>query len=100
MLNILLPFFIGLILWTCVLMVLEKEKIIHIMIYMELIVIFIACSFMTLSVIYTNTNYFEYYALFILTFGAIEMAIVLTLLISYYRIKGALSIRMMNLLHS
>ena len=80
-------------------MISEIEKILHLVIYLELLVIFLSCLFLTLGISYHNTNYFELYALFILTFGAIEMSIVLAILISYYRIKGTLSIKMMNLLN-
>lgn len=40
----------------------------------------------------------ELYLLSILTIGAIEMSIIISLLVSYYRLKGMLTITVFNLI--
>ena len=107
-LGLLIVFILLLLFWS---IGTNYKSILVSVIYFELIIVFSAMLFIVMSNQEVVPSLFaessgtgllgmhsELYALSILTIGAIEMGIIISLLMSYYRIKGMLSLTVFNLL--
>lgn len=96
MTHFLLPM-IGILCW---LIATNYKSLLVTILYFELLIVFSALLFMSLG--HTKMGLpgiqGELYLLSILTIGAIEMSIIISLLVSYYRLKGMLTITVFNLI--
>lgn len=75
----------------------NKKNIILMLMSIELILLSINYNFLTFSV-YLDDLEGQIASLFILTVAAAESAIGLAILVVYYRIKGTISVRLVNLM--
>jgi len=76
-----------------------KKHIINIIISLEIILLSININFITISC-YFDDLIGQIYALIILTLAAAETAIGLSIIILYYRLRGGISVDLLNLLKS
>lgn len=80
-------------------MFLSRKHVIVILISLELILLSINMNFVVFS-IYLDDFLGQIYALLVLTVAAAESALGLAILIVYYRLRGGISIDLINLLKS
>lgn len=80
-------------------MFLARKHIIIILISLELILLSVNINFVAFSV-YLDDILGQVYALLVLTVAASESALGLAILITYYRLRGGISIDLINLLKS
>ena len=80
-------------------MFLSRKHIIIILISLELVLLSININFVTFS-IYLDDFLGQIYVLLILTVAAAETALGLAILVIYYRLRGGISIDLINLLKS
>lgn len=78
-------------------MFLFKKHIINIIISLEIIIVSINVNFLATSCFFFDITG-QIYTLILLTLAAVETAIGLSLLIIYYRLRGGISIDLLNLL--
>ena len=77
--------------------VLNRTNIILILICIEMMLLSISLNFLILTYIH-NLIFGQICSLYIITIAAIETAIGLSILISFYKLKGSISIRLLNTL--
>jgi NADH-quinone oxidoreductase subunit K len=77
--------------------ILNRKNVILILVSIELMLLSINFNFLINSV-YLDDRLGQIFALFILTIAAAESSIGLSILIIYYRIKGTISIDLINVL--
>nr|AER54646.1 NADH dehydrogenase subunit 4L [Pennaria disticha] len=78
-------------------MIINKKNILIILICLELMLLSLSLNFLIIGFI--NKNLFGLFiSLFIITIAAVESAIGLSIIISFYKIKGSISLRFINLL--
>nr|AER54548.1 NADH dehydrogenase subunit 4L [Millepora sp. EK-2011] len=77
--------------------IINRSNIILLLISIEVMLISISLNFLVLS---SSTNDFTglIVAVFVITVAAVESAIGLSIMISFYKVKGSVSIRFLNLL--
>jgi len=80
-------------------MFLSRKHIIIILISLELILLAVNINFVIFS-IFLDDFMGQIFALFVLTVAAAETALGLAILIVYYRLRGGISIDLINLLKS
>lgn len=80
-------------------MFLSRKHVIIILISLELILLSININFVVFS-IFLDDLLGQIYALLVLTVAAAESALGLAILIVYYRLRGGISIDLINLLKS
>jgi NADH-quinone oxidoreductase subunit K len=78
--------------------ILNRQNILIILISIELILLAVNFNFICFSC-FLDDILGLVFALFVLTVAASESAIGLAILVSYYRVRGVLSINITNLLH-
>jgi len=78
-------------------MFLFRKHIINILIALELLLLSININFVAFSV-FLDDNLGQIYALLILTIAAAESSIGLAIVVVYYRLRGGISIDLINLL--
>lgn len=76
-----------------------KKHILNIIISLELLLLSININFIVISCFSYNMNG-QIYSLMMLTLAAVETAIGLSIVIVYYRIRGGISLDLLNLLKS
>ena len=76
---------------------LNRKNIIIMLLCIELMLLSINMNFVIFSV-YLDDIVGQIFALFVLTVAAAESAIGLALLVVYYRVRGSLSVELINLL--
>jgi len=78
----------------------NNKSILISILYFEILIVFSALLFIVLSNQEVGVTGIqgELYCLSCLTVGAVEMGIIISLLVSYYRVKGMLSLTVFNLL--
>jgi len=76
---------------------LNRKNIIIMLMSIELILLAVNANFIIFSV-YLNDLIGEIFSLFILTVAAAESAIGLAILVAYYRIKGTIAVKYINLI--
>jgi NADH-quinone oxidoreductase subunit K len=76
---------------------LNRKNIIIMLMSIELILLAVNANFIIFSV-YLNDLIGELFSLFILTVAAAESAIGLAILVAYYRIKGTIAVKYINLI--
>ena len=77
--------------------ILNRSNIILILICIEIMLLSISISFILNSIL-LETIIGQLYSIYIITVAAVESAIGLSIMISFYKIKGSISIRFLNLL--
>lgn len=77
--------------------VLNRSNIILILICVEIMLLSISLGFVIDS-LYLNSIFGQCYSIYVITVAAVESAIGLSIMISFYKIKGSISIRFLNLL--
>nr|YP_010890022.1 NADH dehydrogenase subunit 4L [Erenna sirena]WJJ70009.1 NADH dehydrogenase subunit 4L [Erenna sirena] len=77
--------------------ILNRTNIILILICIEIMLLSISLNFILHSII-LKTILGQIYSLYIITVAAVESAIGLSIMISFYKLKGSISIRFLNLL--
>lgn len=80
-------------------MFLSKKHLLIILISLELILLSITINFVFFSV-FLDDLFGQIYALIILTIAAAESSIGLAILIIYFRLRGGISLNLLNLLKS
>src|SRR3954452_4875388 len=80
-------------------MFLFRKHIINILISLELLILSININFITMSC-FLDDLLGQIYALMILTVAAAESSIGLSIIVAYYRLRGVISIDLINLLKS
>jgi NADH:ubiquinone oxidoreductase subunit K len=88
---------IGILCW---LIATNYRSLLVTVLYFELSIVFSALLFMSLAHTRLGMSGIqgELYLLSVLTVGAIEMSIIISLLVAYYRLKGMLTITVFNLI--
>jgi NADH-quinone oxidoreductase subunit K len=76
---------------------LNRKNIIIMLMSIELMLLAVNFNFIIFSV-YLNDLIGQIFSLFILTVAAAESAIGLAILVAYYRIKGSISVKFINLM--
>nr|YP_010890060.1 NADH dehydrogenase subunit 4L [Resomia ornicephala]WJJ70072.1 NADH dehydrogenase subunit 4L [Resomia ornicephala]WJJ70084.1 NADH dehydrogenase subunit 4L [Resomia ornicephala] len=77
--------------------ILNRTNIILILICIEIMLLSISLEFIIQSII-LETILGQIYSIYIITVAAVESAIGLSIMISFYKLKGSISIRFLNLL--
>jgi len=77
--------------------ILNRAHTILMLLCIELILLSITLNFVLSSVIINNLSG-QIYALYIITVAAVETAIGLSILITFYKIRGSISVKIINLL--
>nr|WJJ70023.1 NADH dehydrogenase subunit 4L [Physonectae sp.] len=90
-----LPFIIFIL--SIIGIILNRTNIILILICIEIMLLSISLNFILHSLI-LKTILGQIYSLYIITVAAVESAIGLSIMISFYKLKGSISIRFLNLL--
>lgn len=90
-----LPFLIFIL--SIIGIIINRTNIILILICIEIMLLSITLNLMVYSVTF-ETVMGHVYSIYIITVAAVESAIGLSIMISFYKIKGSISIRFLNLL--
>lgn len=77
--------------------IINRTSIILLLISIEIMLLSISLSFLTIS-LWFNSIIGLIAVIFVITVAAVESAIGLSIMISFYKIKGSISIRFLNLL--
>ena len=77
--------------------ILNRSSIILILICIEIMLLSISLNFILYSLL-LKTILGQIYSLYIITVAAVESAIGLSIMISFYKLKGSISIKFLNLL--
>nr|YP_010890108.1 NADH dehydrogenase subunit 4L [Craseoa lathetica]WJJ70144.1 NADH dehydrogenase subunit 4L [Craseoa lathetica] len=77
--------------------ILNRSNVLFIFIFIEILFISIIINLMIISLFHESIIN-QLYSLYIITIAAIETSIGLSILISFYKLKGSISIRLLNLL--
>lgn len=77
--------------------IVNRTSIILLLISIEIMLLSISLSFLTISLWFSNIIGLIA-SIFVITVAAVESAIGLSIMISFYKIKGSISIRFLNLL--
>lgn len=77
--------------------ILNRSNIILILICIEIMLLSVSINFLLHSLI-LNTIIGQIMSIYIITVAAVESAIGLSIMISFYKLKGSISIRYLNLL--
>nr|ALO20734.1 NADH dehydrogenase subunit 4L [Proboscidactyla flavicirrata] len=77
--------------------ILNRSNIILILICIEMMLLSISLNFLVIS-FFQNLFYGQLYSIYVITIAAVESAIGLSIMISFYKLKGSISIRFLNLL--
>jgi len=80
-------------------MFLSRKHFILVLISLELLLLVVNCIFVVTSVFYDDF-FGQLLGFFLLTIAAGESAIGLSLLVTYYRLRGGISLTLLNLLKS
>ena len=90
-----LPFLIFIL--SIIGIIINRTNIILILICIEIMLLSITLNLMVYSITF-ETVMGHVYSIYIITVAAVESAIGLSIMISFYKIKGSISIRFLNLL--
>jgi len=90
-----LPFLIFIL--SIIGIIINRTNIILILICIEIMLLSITLNLMIYSITF-ETVMGHVYSIYIITVAAVESAIGLSIMISFYKIKGSISIRFLNLL--
>ena len=90
-----LPFIIFIL--SIIGIILNRSNIMFILICIEIMLLSISIGFLLHSIL-LETIIGQLYSIYIITVAAVESAIGLSIMISFYKIKGSISIRFLNLL--
>lgn len=77
--------------------ILNRTHTILILICIELMLLSITLNFLVNSILLNNITG-QIYSLYIITVAAVETAIGLSILITFYKIRGSISVNLLNLL--
>lgn len=77
--------------------ILNRTHTILILICIELMLLSITLNFLVNSILLTNITG-QIYSLYIITVAAVETAIGLSILITFYKVRGSISVNLLNLL--
>lgn len=77
--------------------IINKSNIILLLISIEIMLLSISLNFLILSLSISNFTGLIV-AVFVITIAAVESAIGLSIMISFYKVKGSISVRFLNLL--
>nr|YP_010890045.1 NADH dehydrogenase subunit 4L [Bargmannia lata]WJJ70057.1 NADH dehydrogenase subunit 4L [Bargmannia lata] len=77
--------------------ILNRSNFLLILICIEIMLLSIIINFIFYSIIF-NSILGEIFSIYIITVAAVETAIGLSLLIVFYKLKGSISIKLLNLL--
>ena len=77
--------------------ILNRSNIILILICIEMMLLSISLNFL-ISSFFQILFYGQLYSIYVITIAAVESAIGLSIMISFYKLKGSISIRFLNLL--
>jgi len=77
--------------------ILNRTHTILILICIELMLLSITLNFLVNSILLTNITG-QIYSLYIITVAAVETAIGLSILITFYKVRGSISVSLLNLL--
>ena len=77
--------------------ILNRSNIILILICIEMMLLSISLNFL-ISSFSQVLFYGQLYSIYVITIAAVESAIGLSIMISFYKLKGSISIRFLNLL--
>lgn len=77
--------------------VINKSNIILILICIEILLLSISLCFLSHSFV-INNSFGQICSIYVITVAAVESAIGLSIIISFYKLKGSISIRFLNLL--
>lgn len=77
--------------------ILNRSNIILILICIEMMLLSISLNFL-ISSFSQILFYGQLYSIYVITIAAVESAIGLSIMISFYKLKGSISIRFLNLL--
>jgi len=73
----------------------NKNNFMFFLLYIEVIIVVIT-ALIALSFSTENSFFGQIYGLYILTLAAIESAIIITLIIQFYKYRGSISIKIIN----
>ena len=73
----------------------NKNNFMFFLLYIEVIIVIIT-ALIALSFSTENSFFGQIYGLYILTLAAIESAIIITLIIQFYKYRGSISIKIIN----
>ena len=90
-----LPFFVFIL--SIIGLILNRSNIILILIFIEVMLLSISINFLFHSLI-LKSILGQIYSIYIITIAAVESAIGLSIIISFYKLKGSISIKYLNLL--
>lgn len=77
--------------------IINRSNIILLLISIEIMLISVSLNFLILSLLISNFTGLIV-TIFVITVAAVESAIGLSIMISFYKVKGSISIRFLNLL--
>nr|YP_010118125.1 NADH dehydrogenase subunit 4L [Turritopsis lata]QQW46725.1 NADH dehydrogenase subunit 4L [Turritopsis lata] len=77
--------------------VINRSNIILILICIEIMLLSVCLNFLVNSFLIDNLLG-QIYSIYIITVAAVESALGLSIMISFYKVKGSISIRLLNLL--
>lgn len=90
-----IPIFIFFLSWIGILI--NRTNILLLLICIEIMLLSLSLNFLIIS--YFNTSIIgQIISIFIITIAAVESAIGLSIMISFYKIKGSISLRFLNML--
>lgn len=90
-----IPIFIFFLSWIGILI--NRTNILLLLICIEIMLLSLSLNFLIIS--YFNTSIMgQIVSMFIITIAAVESAIGLSIMISFYKIKGSISLRFLNML--
>lgn len=90
-----IPIFIFFLSWIGILI--NRTNILLLLICIEIMLLSLSLNFLIIS--YFNTSIMgQIISMFIITIAAVESAIGLSIMISFYKIKGSISLRFLNML--
>lgn len=90
-----LPFFIFIL--SILGLILNRSNIILILIFIEILLLSISINFLFHSLL-LKSILGQIYSIYIISIAAVESAIGLSIIISFYKLKGSISIKYLNLL--
>nr|YP_010890064.1 NADH dehydrogenase subunit 4L [Praya dubia]WJJ70088.1 NADH dehydrogenase subunit 4L [Praya dubia] len=77
--------------------IINRSNILLILILIETMLLSISINFIINSIT-NNNNIGQIYTLYIITVAAVESAIGLSIILTFYKLKGGISIKLLNLL--
>lgn len=97
--HLVTSFIIGVILYLLGILgiLLNRKNIIIMLMSIELILLAVNYNFLVFSV-YIDDLIGQFFALLVLTVAAAESAIGLAILVAYYRVRGSIAVKLINLL--